>query len=192
MNDILKQRLVGALVLIALGVVFWPVVFVETERAGVDRSSQLEPMPQLDDVVVPEPEPLADVEPVSAADRIARSEPAGGPAASEPAPAADENADIDSAVKVAPESGPGRREETGTAIAVAPSPKAKPEPKPTRKPTPKPTPKPAAESEPADIPASPALDENGLPILNFVRQALATVVAKHNKNTMNVRRCQVL
>jgi DedD protein len=30
LNDILKQRLVGALVLIALGVVFWPVIFVQS------------------------------------------------------------------------------------------------------------------------------------------------------------------
>ena len=29
MNEILKQRLVGALILIALGVVFWPIIFVE-------------------------------------------------------------------------------------------------------------------------------------------------------------------
>ena len=29
MNDILKQRLVGALILVALGVVFWPIIFVE-------------------------------------------------------------------------------------------------------------------------------------------------------------------
>ena len=26
MNDILKQRLVGALILVALGVVFWPII----------------------------------------------------------------------------------------------------------------------------------------------------------------------
>ncbi|MEH6593562.1 MAG: SPOR domain-containing protein [Halioglobus sp.] len=29
MNEVLKQRLVGALILIALGVVFWPIIFVE-------------------------------------------------------------------------------------------------------------------------------------------------------------------
>jgi DedD protein len=31
-NDILKQRLVGALILLALGVVFWPIVFVQPEQ----------------------------------------------------------------------------------------------------------------------------------------------------------------
>lgn len=32
MNDVLKQRLVGALILLALGVVFWPIVFVQPEE----------------------------------------------------------------------------------------------------------------------------------------------------------------
>ncbi len=31
MNDILKQRLVGALILVALGIVFWPIIFVQPE-----------------------------------------------------------------------------------------------------------------------------------------------------------------
>jgi DedD protein len=34
-NDILKQRLVGALILLALAVVFWPIVFVEPEQNSV-------------------------------------------------------------------------------------------------------------------------------------------------------------
>jgi len=33
-NDILKQRLVGALILLALGVVFWPIIFVQPENKG--------------------------------------------------------------------------------------------------------------------------------------------------------------
>lgn len=39
MNDILKQRLVGALILVALGIVFWPIIFVEPgERAALEQS----------------------------------------------------------------------------------------------------------------------------------------------------------
>jgi len=34
-NDILKQRLVGALILVALGVIFWPIIFVQPESADV-------------------------------------------------------------------------------------------------------------------------------------------------------------
>ncbi len=33
MDNILKQRLIGALILIALGVVFWPIIFVEPDSA---------------------------------------------------------------------------------------------------------------------------------------------------------------
>ncbi len=75
MNDILKQRLVGALVLIALGVVFWPVLFIETDRAEMDRSSQIAPMPKLDGAAVPAPRELSSVQPVAQTDRL-RSESA--------------------------------------------------------------------------------------------------------------------
>ncbi|MEP5766531.1 MAG: SPOR domain-containing protein [Halieaceae bacterium] len=70
MNDILKQRLVGALVLIALGVVFWPVIFVESERREVDQSAQVPAIPVLQDAKIAAPEPLPDIEPVSARDEI--------------------------------------------------------------------------------------------------------------------------
>ena len=68
MNDILKQRLVGALVLIAVGVAFWPVIFVESERVEVDTTPQVKPMPELEEVYIPAPQPIADVEPVSVVD----------------------------------------------------------------------------------------------------------------------------
>jgi len=41
-NDILKQRLVGALILVALGVIFWPIIFVQPEG---DDSSEPRPIP---------------------------------------------------------------------------------------------------------------------------------------------------
>ena len=31
MNEILKQRLVGALILVALGVIFWPIIFIQSD-----------------------------------------------------------------------------------------------------------------------------------------------------------------
>lgn len=48
MNDVLKQRLVGALILVALGVVFWPIIFVEPEtgRGGVE--ARIPPRPDVD------------------------------------------------------------------------------------------------------------------------------------------------
>jgi len=61
LNDILKQRLVGALVLIALGVVFWPVIFVQTERQPLDRTSQVPPIPKLRNMQIESPKPVKEV-----------------------------------------------------------------------------------------------------------------------------------
>ena len=66
MNDILKQRLVGAIVIIALGIVFWPVVFVDAQRQAMDRTSQVPPMPTMKHSRIAAPERLDTVEPVSA------------------------------------------------------------------------------------------------------------------------------
>jgi DedD protein len=56
-NDILKQRLVGALILLALGVVFWPIIFVEPgERIEVGPSS-IPPRPQVDTTPIEPPDP---------------------------------------------------------------------------------------------------------------------------------------
>ena len=63
MKNVLKQRLVGALVIVSLGVILWPVVFVDVEPRHMDRNSQLPAMPQLDRRPVPSPEPLKDMEP---------------------------------------------------------------------------------------------------------------------------------
>lgn len=51
MNDILKQRLVGALILLALGVVFWPIIFVQPEQRQVAENVSAPPPP----AVVTEP-----------------------------------------------------------------------------------------------------------------------------------------
>jgi DedD protein len=48
MNDVLKQRLVGALILLALGVVFWPIIFVEPGERRDAEELQIPPRPQVD------------------------------------------------------------------------------------------------------------------------------------------------
>ena len=48
MNDVLKQRLVGALILLALGVVFWPIIFVEPGERRGGGELQIPPRPQVD------------------------------------------------------------------------------------------------------------------------------------------------
>jgi len=45
LNDLLKQRLVGALILVALGVIFWPIIFIEPTSQPVSQTSQLPPRP---------------------------------------------------------------------------------------------------------------------------------------------------
>ncbi len=47
MNEILKQRLVGALILLALGVVFWPIIFVEQNPPKVEQQPAIPPPPQV-------------------------------------------------------------------------------------------------------------------------------------------------
>ena len=62
--------MVGALVLIALGVVFWPVIFVQSERQPLDRTSQVPPMPKLRSMQIEAPEPVTDLAPASEATAI--------------------------------------------------------------------------------------------------------------------------
>lgn len=55
MNDVLKQRLVGALILVALGVVFWPIIFVEPGERGGAGEDRIPPRPQVDTTPVETP-----------------------------------------------------------------------------------------------------------------------------------------
>lgn len=55
MNSITKQRVVGALVLIALAVIIIPLVFDFSEKHLVDTHSLIPEMPQIEPIVVSEP-----------------------------------------------------------------------------------------------------------------------------------------
>lgn len=55
MNDILKQRLVGALILLALGVVFWPIIFVEPEERYAQEQNPIPPAPVIDSTPIDPP-----------------------------------------------------------------------------------------------------------------------------------------
>ncbi len=56
MNDVLKQRLVGALILLALGVVFWPIIFVEPGDQAGDERAGIPPRPAVDTTPVMPPD----------------------------------------------------------------------------------------------------------------------------------------
>ena len=55
MNDILKQRLVGALILLALGVVFWPIIFVEPQERYAQEQDMIPPAPDIDSTPIEPP-----------------------------------------------------------------------------------------------------------------------------------------
>ena len=57
MNDILKQRLVGALILVALGVVFWPIIFVEPGVRVEPGQVSTPPRPAVDTSPIEPPQP---------------------------------------------------------------------------------------------------------------------------------------
>lgn len=56
MNDILKQRLVGALILVALGVVFWPIVFVEAPDKTTARQRSIPEPPAVSTMAIDAPD----------------------------------------------------------------------------------------------------------------------------------------
>lgn len=72
MDDILKQRLVGALILVALGVVFWPIIFVEPGQRGSGELSGIPERPAVDTRSI-EPPDLAGLRPSRPA-TVAREE----------------------------------------------------------------------------------------------------------------------
>ena len=68
MNDILKQRLVGALVIVVLAVIFWPVIFVGPQGEPLDRRTQVPSIPSLRQMQLDAPEPLQGIAPARTAD----------------------------------------------------------------------------------------------------------------------------
>lgn len=62
MNDILKQRLVGALILVALGVVFWPIIFVEPGDEPAAEQPRIPPRPAVETAAI-EPPDMAGLRP---------------------------------------------------------------------------------------------------------------------------------
>ncbi|MBU3070329.1 SPOR domain-containing protein [Aestuariicella sp. G3-2] len=69
MENGLKQRLVGALVLLALGVLFVPILFEPEDRRTVDRVTQIPAAPEIQPMQVDEPTRNPDIEPIKPADQ---------------------------------------------------------------------------------------------------------------------------
>lgn len=102
LNDGVKQRIVGALVLAALAVIFLPTLFDREGARFVDVTSQIPPAPAIQPITIAEPEPVADIEPAPPLNDVFQPE-----FVEQKSPAPD------------PE-----------AVSLAPKPKPKPEPEP--------------------------------------------------------------
>ena len=74
MNSVLKQRLVGALILIALGAIFWPMIFVNTGLTPVDKRSQIPTRIATRSVEIPVPQPNTEVEEALTPSQAARAD----------------------------------------------------------------------------------------------------------------------
>ncbi len=143
MNNVMKQRLVGALILVALGVVFWPIIFVQPEAPAGSESLQAPPRPQVNTTALPAPDDAAlrRLPPPLERVPVSDAELAGG---GEPVP-------VDSNQPAPEPAGMVASEEAGSGAAeIAPVERAStlPQPGETR----------------TEAPVKPELDAEGLPI----------------------------
>ena len=62
LDDGLKQRVIGAVILLALAVIFIPVLFDKDRIEPIDRKTQIPPPPEIRPVVIPDPVPLKNID----------------------------------------------------------------------------------------------------------------------------------
>lgn len=87
MDDSVKQRLVGAVVLASVAVIFFPSLFDEPDNRYIGGQSQIPPAPTITPQVIPEPERPEGIEPAKAPEAMYTlvDEPAAPVAAAAPA-----------------------------------------------------------------------------------------------------------
>ncbi len=159
MNDVLKQRLVGALILVALGVVFWPIIFVEPGERDRADDARIPPRPAVVTTSI-EPPDLAGLRPSQALRKAEMDErtplsesPAATPAqdtsTTEPEP-------VEKAQPVAPPITPAKN--------TQPKPAVKPDSKPPVQTT-------IASKTRTEAPVKPKIDADGIPVTWILRVA---------------------
>lgn len=70
LNDGVRQRIVGALVLAALAVIFLPTLFDREGARYIDVTSQIPLAPDIKPIAIAEPTPVEDVEPAPPVDEV--------------------------------------------------------------------------------------------------------------------------
>lgn len=86
MNSGLKQRLVGALVLVCGGLILWPLLFSQTGVPHMDKATQIPPMPEFEKFVVEEPTRPDNIVPVKPAEPETAAPVDQAPPATPPSP----------------------------------------------------------------------------------------------------------
>lgn len=120
MNDILKQRLVGALILVALGVVFWPIIFVEPGDEPAAEQPRIPPRPAVETAAIEPPDmaglrPSEEIEAQKAARAAELAWPVPAPDSKQESQPADESRTVaakDPKPEKAPASVPSRKTRT--------------------------------------------------------------------------------
>ncbi|MCA0899090.1 SPOR domain-containing protein [Microbulbifer agarilyticus] len=74
LNDGVKQRIVGALVLAALAVIFLPSLFDREGARYIDVTSQIPAPPDITPIIIAEPQPVKNVEPAPPVNEIFQPE----------------------------------------------------------------------------------------------------------------------
>jgi len=140
-NNVLKQRLVGALILVALGVVFWPIIFVEPDTA---RQAPVVRMP---------PPPAIDTTPLSSPDRVGLS---GSPRASagDDTENSEPNLPDGDALELATATDAPADEQEAVTVDADPAPAIDPTPEPGA----------IAARAREERPAQPEIDDKGIPV----------------------------
>lgn len=107
MKQTLRQRLVGAIVLLALGAILWPVVFDEGPNRTIAKDSIIPPAPSIEPVII---EPLVNP--------AASNEATFGPVAEDGQPLAEEiDQEVAKQVLAQPKASPAVVDEQGLAEA---------------------------------------------------------------------------
>ena len=150
LNDGVKQRIVGALVLAALAVIFLPTLFDREGARYIDVTSQIPPAPDIKPIAIAEPRPVADIEPAPPVDQVFQPDFVEQKAsAPDPESISLEASKVEEVNRTVTE-----REESDTeAVAAAPESDTAPKPEPK-----------AEADSPLQLPAEETqLDDKGLP-----------------------------
>lgn len=167
MDENIKQRLVGAAVLVALAVIFLPALFDKDERVAIDTTSQIPPAPTIETVEIPRPTKPEGIR-VPPAGTLFQPEVVENAEKEPVSEASNQSQDRLLAAAEVSKSEPKKN----TTVVQAEEVEAKPEPlsKPAPKPAPKVKPEPKKVAASPKAPTKPRLSDSGVP-LGWVVQA---------------------